>query len=535
MPGPCNEARIRLVTSCANVEQLLGHRQLARARLLAALNELPEGSPQVATVKSELAVSAILATEFDQACVWAWEGHDAASRAGTDRPVRAVAAARAAIADVWIGRTDRAERALAEAVEIVDELTDSALARDPEVSFWLGSAEHFLDRLDDAIRHFERGISLSRATGQGQRILQLMLGLQLVLTERGRLAEAAELGTATREGARHSGSDQLLAFALWQGCSVFTGTGDLQPALRLGRQSFDMGKGKRHETIHAGGCTAFARALLESGRPDLCHDLLMEHLGGPGLPRLPARARCHAYEMLTAAELAQGRLAAAPEWVRRAEADASQLGLPLPMSAAHRSRALLLLALREAEAAADAALTAASEAAGAGASVEAARARLLAGCALGQAGNRPLALIELERAAVQLAECGAEGYRQRAARELRRLGRRMPPQGNGTKANGILGSLSGFSGLSGLSAREREIAEMVGIGQTNREIADHLYLSVKTVERHVSHIFTKLDVRSRAAVAGLVARHDRGSPTVEPANGSALPILTHPPDHRTHE
>jgi DNA-binding NarL/FixJ family response regulator len=43
-------------------------------------------------------------------------------------------------------------------------------------------------------------------------------------------------------------------------------------------------------------------------------------------------------------------------------------------------------------------------------------------------------------------------------------------------------------------------------GHTNRRIAAQLHLSPKTVETHIAHIFDKLEVRSRAAVAAAVAR-----------------------------
>jgi FixJ family two-component response regulator len=46
------------------------------------------------------------------------------------------------------------------------------------------------------------------------------------------------------------------------------------------------------------------------------------------------------------------------------------------------------------------------------------------------------------------------------------------------------------AGLATLSRREREIAELVGAGKTNREIATACYLSEKTVKRHLSNIFT---------------------------------------------
>lgn len=55
-----------------------------------------------------------------------------------------------------------------------------------------------------------------------------------------------------------------------------------------------------------------------------------------------------------------------------------------------------------------------------------------------------------------------------------------------------------------LSARERQIAELVAAGLTNREIAADLHLSQRTVESHVAHIFTKLDVRSRVTLANRI-------------------------------
>jgi DNA-binding CsgD family transcriptional regulator len=50
-----------------------------------------------------------------------------------------------------------------------------------------------------------------------------------------------------------------------------------------------------------------------------------------------------------------------------------------------------------------------------------------------------------------------------------------------------------------LSEREVEVLRLVASGQTNREVAEKLFLSEKTVARHVANIFTKLDVTNRAA------------------------------------
>ena len=60
--------------------------------------------------------------------------------------------------------------------------------------------------------------------------------------------------------------------------------------------------------------------------------------------------------------------------------------------------------------------------------------------------------------------------------------------------------------FAGLTPRGLEVLRLVALAQTNREIAIALVLSEKTVERHLSHIFTKLDVSSRIAAARLAVQ-----------------------------
>ncbi len=51
----------------------------------------------------------------------------------------------------------------------------------------------------------------------------------------------------------------------------------------------------------------------------------------------------------------------------------------------------------------------------------------------------------------------------------------------------------------GLTPRELQVLRLVAAGETNKAIAGKLFLSEKTVDRHVSNILTKLDVSSRTA------------------------------------
>jgi ATP/maltotriose-dependent transcriptional regulator MalT len=235
-------------------------------------------------------------------------------------------------------------------------------------------------------------------------------------------------------------------------------------------------------------------ARLEAGQVERGRAELLETGGGPQLPFLPARLRCLAYEALTRTELALGRKQAADEWAGLAETAAGSL-LPRSAAVAQRARAAVLLAEGEAQKAADLALATAAAEDRLGTPIDAGRSRTLAGRALAEAGNKSEAITQLERAEAALSACGATRYRDEAARELRRLGRRVTRRGR-----------RGGPDTMGLSARELEVAKLVAEGNTNREIAAQLFLSERTVESHLSKVFTKLGVSSRAAVGGALAR-----------------------------
>jgi DNA-binding CsgD family transcriptional regulator len=68
------------------------------------------------------------------------------------------------------------------------------------------------------------------------------------------------------------------------------------------------------------------------------------------------------------------------------------------------------------------------------------------------------------------------------------------------------------TGPDGLTATERRVADLAIQGHTNREIADALFVSVKTVEANLSKVYRKLDVRGRAQLA----RQARGGPSARP-------------------
>jgi RNA polymerase sigma factor (sigma-70 family) len=66
----------------------------------------------------------------------------------------------------------------------------------------------------------------------------------------------------------------------------------------------------------------------------------------------------------------------------------------------------------------------------------------------------------------------------------------------------------GTSAFGSLSPREREVLELITEGLGNAEIAERLSISEKTVRNHVSHLFDKLGVWTRAQA--IVFAHDHG-------------------------
>lgn len=87
-------------------------------------------------------------------------------------------------------------------------------------------------------------------------------------------------------------------------------------------------------------------------------------------------------------------------------------------------------------------------------------------------------------------ELGATHWVQRASRELRACGHRVPRDRSAPKDGA-------------LSPQQDRIAHLVAAGATNKEVAEQLFISHRTVDHHLRNIFAKLDVRSRVELAAL--------------------------------
>jgi len=116
---------------------------------------------------------------------------------------------------------------------------------------------------------------------------------------------------------------------------------------------------------------------------------------------------------------------------------------------------------------------------------ETARVRVLIGLACRTLGDEDTAALELEAARGIFEELGAAPDLARVHSLTRRAA----------------------SDAHGLTSRELQVLRLVTAGETNKAIAAKLVLSERTVDRHVSNIFTKLDVHNRLEAVALANRH----------------------------
>jgi len=119
--------------------------------------------------------------------------------------------------------------------------------------------------------------------------------------------------------------------------------------------------------------------------------------------------------------------------------------------------------------------------------LELARALVSLGEVLRRRGRRVDSREPLREGYERARQCSASGLAERARAELR--------------ASGIRLRREALSGADSLTVSERRIAEMAANGTSNAEIAQALFLTIKTVEMHLTHAYRKLDITGRSQLA----------------------------------
>jgi DNA-binding CsgD family transcriptional regulator len=165
---------------------------------------------------------------------------------------------------------------------------------------------------------------------------------------------------------------------------------------------------------------------------------------------------------------------------------ARPLDAPLALAQAARCRGLVAAASGDLGGALTALNAALAEHRRAPVPFERGRTLLALGSTLRRAKRRRAAREALTEAVAVFDQLGSPLWSKKGRSELARIGGRAPSP-------------------EALTPTERRVAELVAEGRTTKEVAAELFVSVKTVEGHLSHVYAKLGVRSRAELAARFA------------------------------
>lgn len=483
--------------SAAAVEHLLGKHDEAQGLLLSALSGLDERSAAATELKLAISEGCFFSADWDGMRYWAQralEGdHD--TSAAFDAGVNALLA----LAAYGLGDVPAAKALASRAVSTLEKSSDADWASRLDAICFLGWAEYCLGRFAETERHMQRALAVSRSTGQEHLVGAMLAVSALSNLALGRLEQACEHAETAIDASMLSRNDLFLRWALTTRCMVEIDSGSPAAAVRFGSEAVQAGVDRPSAWSNVANLY-LAEARLEAGDPN---GLRNELFAGHSTPRpLPlALYSVHAYELLARAELDRGLPDAAARWTRQAQDVAAQLQLVGPRSQAMRAHAALLLHGGSFAQAAHAALASAEDAVAAGQPIRAARSRLLAGLALQQAGDPTRAVEQLRKAEETFTAHKAGRYRDQAARALRGLGVHAVA---GRGRNSV--PAPSPADVSVLSKRESTVAALVHQGRTNRQIAQELSISLKTVENHLAKAFRRLGISSRAQLAMLVER-----------------------------
>lgn len=372
-----------------------------------------------------------------------------------------------------------AERALARGALLEDETADGPVYYLPafalSIAEDLQTAEAALTAAVEDAR--TRGSVLGFANASHMRSIAILL--------RGRIPDAAADARQALAVERHgwrlslSGARVVLANCLIE-------RGDFRAARRH-LSAAESGPGEHTATHSATLITRARLAFLEGNVEGALADYRRcGELGPAAGADNPAMSPWRSSAAIALSVL--GQAGEARELAERELELAEAFGAPGPIARALRA----LGVIRGPDAGLEALEAAVKQLESSQAALERARTLVEYGAALRRSGRRRDAREPL-RLGLDLAQrCGAEALVARAKNEAKTAGARP--------------RRTAVSGVDALTERERQVALLAARGLSNRQIADQLVVTVKTVEWHLGHSFRKLDVDSRAKLRDLLAR-----------------------------
>lgn len=385
-----------------------------------------------------------------------------------------------------------------EALEIADGLGEEArLAALIRTAFPFWS----LGLWREAEERFREAWALSHRLILPLSMIEAGLGFARVLHRLGRLDEARAIATET-----NALEARIRPWRRWDTSEAVLHMIELslgEPGA-IGRLRADARRVDPHFGINVHQLAAIW--LSRAGDRTSARDVELE-LEAAGACSAEARCpRCHRELLVVSAELHARHARVDLARHELAEWESTYQGSGYPALHAWRARAQAAIAVASGDPEAPGLLAEVAMASdGMGEAEEAVWGRLDLGRVLRASGDRQGAVSAYTEAAARAGQLGAVAAGRIASRALRELGvrawRRSAREAGGAGA------------LHDLSAREMQVARLVAEGSSNREIADLLALSPKTVERHLTNSLAKVGARNRTELAALVhAGSVRGSP-----------------------
>jgi ATP/maltotriose-dependent transcriptional regulator MalT len=469
-PGP---ERVRVLFNLARTQE---GKEWKRT-LQQALDESADLPAEQARIRNELSRTSMLELDWARAAEHAAAAIELAERARSRRE-QVSALVRLAHVELWSGRGDPVatlERALA----LESELDTPMRMLESPVRL-LGVALTHHDQLARARSFLLEAYERARTSGALDRVAPLM-NLAELECRAGDWQRALDYALEGEALAREWGNEDLegviLSALAWVRAhlgEVDATRADAERGCALANQQNNMFYVLRNER-------ALGFLELSLGNYAAAHARL-----GPIVERLDAMVGEPSVIAVVPNEiealLGLGELDQAVTLLTRLEARARSLDRPWALASAARCRALLEAARGDVHAA-EAALAwgfAAHERLGE--PFELGRILLAQGTILRRAKRKAEARRSLERACEMFDPLGARIWAEKARTELARTGTRHVERGE-------------------LTPTEGEVARLAAAGSKNREIAQTLFMSEKTVEWNLSKIYGKLDVRSKAELA----------------------------------
>jgi DNA-binding CsgD family transcriptional regulator/tetratricopeptide (TPR) repeat protein len=387
-------------------------------------------------------------------------------------------------------------------LEIADEVSTVAAGFDLEASIRAGyrggGALFALGRPDEAETRLRVAWDEGRRAGIYVATVDAGWWLTRSLYMWGRLAEAVAVGRECASLGRRIGK-MPRAVSTWVHAARIS-LGERRPELVALRDEIDA-EPDEHFRLMARQILGLALARVDGGPEDAAEQVRLARQEAEGV----GCARCLGELILRGAEVLAraGALDEARTWIAERGRPEDE---PYPLAAWWHARAMASIAVGAGDPeAAEGLKTVATGAQTLGLALEVVWAQLDLGQLL-LGVDRSEAAKALRAVGEAADRLGARTERDLAERALRALGVRTWRRGRGGSTD---------EGVAALTEREREIATRVAAGASNPDIAQSLFLSRKTVERHVSNIMAKLGVRNRAQLAALLSGPGDESPQDE--------------------